>query len=101
MLQTLAVDHHRANRDTQDAMRGMRNSIDRVGQLLKDKFLSPDSNSQEGMPRKTLRGNLLSRENIITPKLNKDICQNLQKKDDFSMKSNNHKDKTELVCPNL
>lgn len=48
MVQTLAVNHHRTNTETQDAVRGMLNSIDRLFQLLEAKVFSSYSNNKEG-----------------------------------------------------
>lgn len=57
-LQTLAIDHHNTNKDTQDAIRGMCNSINSLIQQL-EAILS----IQLKLSRKTLRKMLKEKPN--------------------------------------
>lgn len=93
MLQTLVVDHHKTNRETQDAIKVMGNSIDKLVQLLVAKFFPYDASSQEGTPWKVLRRQLVvKREYNHFKSKSVGTYWSSHKKKDFSMKSNNQKD---------
>lgn len=72
MLQAVAVDHHCTKRVTQDAMKGMCNSIDKLLQLQEAKFFPSNfSNQEKGHQGKCSSGTLCLRRSIITPRQNK------------------------------